>query len=154
MNEHQKKREEDGIVGVPTHPIAGGVGMMGGAAAGATIGMGVGPAGAVVGGLLGAVVGGLGGDAVASAFDEAEEADYWRERYSQRPYGGAPATYDDYAPAYRLGMEAYRRDPSLQFEEFEPTLATEWDQKRGTSNLAWSEARAASYDAWKRLKER
>jgi len=58
------------------HPVATGVGLVGGGAAGAAVGLTVGgPVGAVVGAMIGAVVGGVGGSAMAGSADHGEPAE-------------------------------------------------------------------------------
>jgi len=126
----------------------GGVG--GGAAAGAAVGGMTGPVGAVVGAVAGAVVGAVVGRKAGKA-DPVVEDKYWRDNYASRPYVARDKTYDDYAPAYRSGVDAYTRDPNRHFDEMEPELRSNWGSTRGTSNLEWDHARHASRDAWDRV---
>ncbi len=154
MNTTDTKRtttDSDRLVAVPSHPVATGVGALGGAAAGATVGLAGGPVGAVVGALVGAVVGGLGGDAIANSVDQVGEANYWRENYATRPYVTADRSYDDYAPAYSLGVNAFERHRGREFDDVETDLADEWRQQPGASRLEWGDARQATRDAWDRL---
>ena len=87
-------------VGAVIGGTAGGV--AGGAAAGAAAGGMTGPVGAVVGAAVGAVVGAVAGRMKA---DPVVEDTYWRDNYSSRPYVLGDASYDEYQPAYRYGME-------------------------------------------------
>ncbi len=135
-----------------SHPVATGVGALGGAAAGAAAGMVGGPVGSVIGAVAGAVVGGLGGNAVGRAFDPAEEDRYWRENYAREPYYEAGRTYDDYGPAYTLGLSG-RSTYGGSFDEAEPRLQQDWERQRGGSSLSWNQAREPSRAAWQRIDE-
>jgi hypothetical protein len=162
MKEYEDTRTSHGAEKDDSHPVAKGVGaavggvaggVTGGAAAGATVGGMTGPVGAVVGAVAGAVVGALAGKGVAKAVDPAAEDLYWRDNYSDRPYIQSGSSYDDYAPAYRYGVESYTRYPDRSFDEFEPDLGRNWDASRGSSKLEWEHAKHASRDAWQRLSD-
>lgn len=131
------------------HPIGTGVGAAGGAVAGAAAGSIAGPVGAAVGGVVGAVVGGLAGKAAGEAVNPTAEEAFWRENYSKEPYYEAGRSFDDYGPAYRLGLTGRERyeDP---WTHVEPKLASEWDTSRGSSSLEWDRARHASQAAYTR----
>lgn len=135
-----------------SHPVATGVGALGGAAAGAAAGTMAGPVGTVVGAVAGALVGGLGGSAVGRAFDPAEEDRYWRDNYSREPYVEAGRPYDDYGPAYTLGMTG-RQTYGGRFEDAQDRLSQEWSRQRGGSSLSWEQAREPSRAAWRRVEE-
>jgi hypothetical protein len=155
-NSHESQNQNanrDPISGAPgAHPIGTGVGAaVGGAAAGAAAGTVVGPLGTVVGAAVGAVVGGLAGKGVAEAFDPTREDAYWRDNYSQRPYVEAGSNYDDYGPAYGLGVDAFSRYPGLSFDELEPQMSRQWTTNSGASTLRWDSARHAARDAWTRV---
>ena len=138
--------------GTGTGAVVGGVtgGVAGGAIAGALAGGVTGPVGAAIGAAAGAVVGALAGRAKA---DPAVEDNYWRDNYSSRPYVTSGASYDDYGPAYRHGVEAHTRYPGRQFDEIESDLGRDWSTTRGTSSLEWDKAKHASRDAWGRVKD-
>jgi uncharacterized protein (TIGR02284 family) len=122
---------------------------MGGVAGGAAAGAVAGPAGAVVGGVAGAIAGGMGGKEAAEALDPTAAEAWWYDRHTLEPYYEMGRPFDDYAPAYRLGVEG-RRDYPGSFEEAEMRLADRWDTYRGRSTLDWSQARQASRAAWNR----
>ena len=125
------------------HPVGTGLGAaMGGAAAGAAAGLVGGPIGAVAGGVAGAIVGGLGGKAAAEAIHPTAEEAYWQDNYNREPYYETGRSFDDYAPAYRLGLYG-RTEYEGSFDETENQLATHWDTKKERSTLTWSQARAA-----------
>lgn len=136
-----------------SHPVGTGIGAaMGGVAAGAAAGVVAGPAGAVVGGVAGAIAGGMGGKEAAEALDPTAAEAWWRDRHTLEPYYEMGRPFDDYAPAYRLGVEG-RRDYPGSFEEAEMRLADRWDTYRGRSTLDWPQARQASRAAWNRAHE-
>ncbi|MFT3720882.1 MAG: PA2169 family four-helix-bundle protein [Pseudorhodoferax sp.] len=135
------------------HPVGTGVGAAGGGVAGAAIGAVGGPLGAAVGLVAGAVVGGLAGKATAERINPTIEEAYWRESYTREPYYEAGRGYDDYGPAYAYGWYASVAYPGA-FDEIEPALASEWERQRGTSSLAWAQARPATRAAWSRVQAR
>lgn len=137
------------------HPVGTGIGAaMGGVAAGAAAGMVAGPVGAVVGGVAGAIAGGLGGKEAAEALDPTAEEAYWRDNHTREAYYESGRPFDDYAPAYRLGVEGRRDYAAGSFEEAEMRLADRWDTYRESSTLDWSQARLASQASWNRADSR
>ena len=143
----------DPITGAPgAHPVGTGLGATGGALAGAAAGSLAGPVGTVVGLVAGAVVGGLGGKAMAEGVNPTMEDAYWRENYASEEYVDATRSYDDYGPAYELGWSG-RAQRGSDFDTVEPTLAGEWEPRRGASNLEWAQARPATRAAWDRADE-
>jgi hypothetical protein len=149
-----KSSDSDALVGVPSHPIATGVGALaGGAAAGAAAGTVAGPVGTVVGAVVGAAVGGLGGDAIAESASEARDDSHWRERFSSRPYVVSGDLYDDFAPAYEMAERSHARLADSDADEVESSLAREWPSVRGGSRLSWERARLAVRDGWDRLSD-
>ena len=148
----EKSFNLDPITQAPgAHPVGTGVGAaVGGAAAGAAAGALGGPVGAVVGGVVGAVAGGLGGKAVAESVNPTAEEAYWRENYNREPYYEGGRTFDDYGPAYRLGLEG-RTGYEGNFDDVQDRLASEWDSKRERSTLNWPQASLASRAAWDRV---
>jgi hypothetical protein len=97
------------------------------------------------------VVGGLAGKAVAERIDPTLEDAYWRDNYADRPYVAGGASFDDYGPAYRYGVDAWNRDDlGRSYDELEPELAAGWSGARDRSRLEWDDARHATRDAWTR----
>lgn len=135
-----------------SHPFGTGVGAAGGAVAGAAAGSISGPVGAAVGGVIGAVVGGLAGKAAGEALNPTAEEAFWRENYTREPYYETGRGFDDYGPAYRLGLTG-RMDYEDPWSGVEPRLANDWEANRGTSSLDWQRARPASQAAWSRADE-
>ncbi len=134
-----------------TGAVLGGAvgGVAGGATAGALAGGMTGPVGAAVGAVVGAVAGAVMGRGVK--VDPVAEDTYWRENYTSRPYIAPDASYDDYQPAYRYGVDAYSRYPNRSFDDVESDLSRDWGNARGRSSLEWERAKHASRDAWQRL---
>jgi uncharacterized protein (TIGR02284 family) len=131
------------------HPVGTGLGAAGGALTGAAAGSIGGPIGAAVGGVIGAVVGGLAGKAAGEAVNPTAEEAYWRGQYADEPYYEAGRPFDDYGPAYRLGVTG-RRPGEDDWKAVEPRLAGDWERERGTSTLNWDQARPATRAAWDR----
>ena len=140
------------------HPIGTGIGaaaggMAGAAAAGAATGTVVGgPVGAAVGLVAGAVVGGLAGKAVAEKIDPTVEDAYWREAHRDEPYFNRDNSYEDYAPAYRLGYTSQPNHPGQSFDEAEDDLKADYGLQRGSSRLGWNKAKDAARAAWDRVR--
>lgn len=151
--DHDVDANRDPLTGAPgAHPVGTGLGaVIGGAAAGAAAGTVVGPVGTVVGAAVGAVVGGLAGKGVAEAIDPTREQAYWRENFSGRDYVEQGSSFDDYGPAYGLGVNARGRNPGRSFDDVESELSGRWDASRGVSSLSWERAKHAARDAWNRI---
>jgi uncharacterized protein (TIGR02284 family) len=151
MAAEDKDLNRDPITDEPgAHPVGTGIGATGGAVAGAAAGSIGGPVGVAVGGVVGAVVGGLAGKAAGEAINPTAEEAYWRENYSREPYYEKGRTFDDYAPAYRLGLTGRSRYEG-DWDTAEPSLASEWESARAGSSLDWKQARPASRAAWERI---
>lgn len=149
----EAQAHRDSITGAPgSHPLGTGLGaVVGGAAAGAATGTVAGPVGTVIGTAVGAVVGGLAGKGVAEAIDPTVEDAYWRQNFTDRAYVEDGSSYDDYRPAYGVGVSSFGRYPGRSFEDVEPQIADNWTSNRGNSRLGWNQARPAARDAWNRL---
>ena len=153
-----KNLDRDKTSELGSHPVGTGVGaavggIAGAAATGAVAGSTVGPIGTVVGAVAGAVVGGLAGKGIADLIDPAAEDKYWRDAYSSRPYVSPGASYDDYGPAYRYGIDSYDRYEGRPFDEVESDLGREWDRAKGKSKLGWENAKHATRDSWQRVSD-
>ena len=151
MAAEDKDLNRDPITDEPgAHPVGTGIGATGGAVAGAAAGSIGGPIGVALGGVVGAVVGGLAGKAAGEAVNPTAEEAYWRENYSREPYYEKGRSFDDYAPAYRLGLTGRTRYQS-DWAATEPQLASEWESARAGSSLDWKQAQPASRAAWDRI---
>ena len=151
MAKEQHDQNLDPISKEPgSHPVGTGIGAAaGGIAGGAAAGAVAGPAGAVVGGIAGAVAGGMGGKEAAEALDPTAEEAWWRENYTREPYYENSRSFDDYAPAYRLGFLSRNRTAGT-FEERESDLQSQWNTSKERSTLSWPQARVATRAAWDR----
>ncbi len=149
-DDKDRDRSRDSEPGMGSHPIATGVGGVGGAAAGAAIGSMAGPVGTVVGGVVGAVAGGLAGKGIAAAIDPVAEDTYWRTSFPSRPYASGQS-YDTYQPAYRYGWESYDRFAGRKFDDVEADLRQGWEKTKDSSRLSWEKAKNATRDAWHRI---
>ena len=141
MAAEDKDLNRDPITDEPgAHPVGTGIGATGGAVAGAAAGTVGGPVGAAVGGVVGAVVGGLAGKAAAEAVNPTAEEAHWRENYTREPYYEQGRSFDDYGPAYRLGLTGRTR-----YEETgrAPNRGSRpnGNPARGGSSLSWPQAR-------------
>ncbi|MCC2634336.1 MAG: hypothetical protein K0S48_2222 [Ramlibacter sp.] len=146
----ERDMNRDPITDEPgAHPVGTGIGAAGGAMAGAAAGAMAGPVGAAIGGVVGAVVGGLAGKAAGESVNPTAEEAFWKDNYSKEPYYESGRSFDDYGPAYRLGVSGRERyqDP---WTSVEPRLASEWESTRGNSTLNWDRARHASQAAYTR----
>ena len=72
---------------------------------------------------------------------------------SHEPYYSTDYTFDDYAPAYRTGYEAagQYRGQNRRFDDLEPELRANYERIKGTSRLAWENAKDAVRAAWHRV---
>lgn len=148
MNSKLDSKKESHVgQGAVVGGVAGGV--AGGAITGSLVGGVTGPVGAAIGAAAGAVVGALAGRAKA---DPVIEDAYWRDNFRSQSYVAPAATYDDYGPAYRYGVDAHARYPDRPYDEIESDLGRDWPGTRGTSALDWERARHATRDGWTRVK--
>jgi hypothetical protein len=154
-NRRPDVEDKKGAAGAVGGALAGGAagGVAGGALAGAAVGGLTGPAGAAIGAAVGAVAGALGGKAIADRINPQAEANYWKTNHGSQSYLKSGSTYDDYAPAYRLGYERYPDYHGRSFDEVEPELRRHWDSGRGSSRLAWEDAKHATRDAFERARD-
>ena len=130
--------------------VAMGGGMVAGAAGGAVVGTAIGgPVGTFVGATVGAVLGALGGYAAVEATDP--ENTYSGENYRTQPGYVADYTYDDYAPAYRLGYQGRERYAGRSWDDSETELERDWQELKGDSRLSWEQAKSAGRAAWDRV---
>ncbi len=147
----ERDMNRDPITDEPgAHPVGTGVGAAGGAMAGAAAGAIAGPVGMAIGGVIGAVVGGLAGKAAAESVNPTAEETHWRDNYTKEPYYQSGRSFDDYGPAYRLGVNG-RTQSHDEWTSVEPRLASEWESTRGNSTLNWNDASPAARAAWDRV---
>lgn len=134
------------------HVLPAGGGAVAAGAAGAAVGAVVGgPIGLVVGAVAGGAAGAVLGDKAAHAADDREGLGHFEQIHAGMPYFVDGMAWDDYAPAYRYGLDTWRRDGAQSFDAAESTLAAGWDAVRGPSRLTWAQARHAVEHAWREL---
>ncbi|MEO7390997.1 MAG: hypothetical protein ABIU58_02415 [Ramlibacter sp.] len=91
--------------------------------------------------------------AEAPVINPTVEDAYWSHAFKSEPYYKPLMKYDDYSPAYRVGYTGpLRREGS--FDALQAELQQDWEQVKGRSRLAWTEARPAVHAAWDRVAER
>ncbi len=147
-------RNEDPITHEPgSHPVGVGVGTAAGAAAGGAIGAVGGPVGAAAGAVIGGIAGGLAGKAGAEAVNPTVEDAYWREHHAEQEYADPEYTYEDYAPAYRVGYEGRVRHHT-DFDSADEALRSDWEERKGESRLDWERAKLAARSGWHRIERR
>ncbi len=150
-----EKANADPLTGAPgSHPVGTGIGAAAAGAAGAALGSAVPGIGTVIGGAVGAVVGavagGYAGKAVAEAVNPTDEDAYWRQEHRNREYYDETLEYErDYAPAYRLGIESWNKQPGRRWEEAKEELEESWN-RQNTSKLDWDRAQRAMRDVYER----
>jgi hypothetical protein len=130
------------------HNIGSGTGAMAGAVAGAAIGSAAGPAGSAVGAVVGGIVGAKAGDSIAEAVNPTAYTEHFRKDYVSAPYYIGGSEWRDYEPAYKYGYDTYGQYRGRKFDDVEGELQRNWDTTRGTSRLAWNDAREAVRDGW------
>lgn len=132
------------------HNLATGSGAASGAVAGASIGAAGGPIGMAAGAAVGALAGGAVAHGAAKVVNPVEEDAHWRAAYQSEPYVKPGDSYDDYAPAYRMGYTGAAQHQGA-YSAAEPALASQWESMKGSSKLTWQEAKDAVRAAWHRV---
>ncbi|MEY2480297.1 MAG: hypothetical protein QOI04_1224 [Verrucomicrobiota bacterium] len=83
--------------------------------------------------------------------DPAEEEAYWRRWHASQTYASKEDTFEQYAPAYRVGYEAATKYPGKKFEEIEDEVALDYEKAQPGSALPWDSARHATRAAWSKV---
>ncbi len=134
-----------------SHPIGTGAGALSGGAAGAALGAAGGPIGVVAGAVIGAVAGGKAGKNIAEGIDATAEDAHWRSNYGNESYVNRSLSYDEYEPAYRTGYTGYGKHAGKKWDDVENDLQRDYEQGKGKSSLAWSDAKHATKAAWNKV---
>jgi len=96
-------------------------------------------------------------DAVHDAFDRSDRTyrayqatdKHYADTYAKADYYKPEYQYDDYRPAYRYGTQARSLQGNRAWDSsLENDLEQGWDKARGTSRMAWADAKGAVKDAW------
>ena len=80
---------------------------------------------------------------------------YWRDSYQNEPYYNNQYSFDDYAPAYRMGHEGQRsgRFSGQSWDQARGSLESEWQAGRGNSRMDWKNAEPAARAAYVRSQD-
>ena len=133
---------------------AGGAALAGGAAGAALGGLIAGPPGIAVGAAAGGVLGAVFGDRLSEAADARLDLGHFQQMYRTMPYYVDGMDWNDYAPAYRYGLDAYAQHHGHALQEVESQLQGGWEAAaRFGSRLHWDQARPAVAHAWQSLEE-
>ena len=87
-------------------------------------------------------------DRTYRAYDATDR--YYADRYNQADYYRADYGYEgDYRPAYRYGTYARSQHEGRDWDDrLEADLERGWERAKGTSKMAWNDAKYAVKDAW------
>ena len=85
--------------------------------------------------------------------DLVQEEKYWRENHANQPYADKNIPFEQYAPAYRTGIEAAGKHPDKRFEEIEDDVILDYQRHRVGAALPWDHARHAVHAAWAKLSQ-
>jgi hypothetical protein len=150
-NGDNQRKVEKGVIGATadSHHTAGTIGTVGGGVAGAALGAALGPLGAVTGAVLGATFGTIAAKGIAEGIEPDADLEYWEPRFRSEPYHDPDFDFADYGPAYQMARRHYH--PLTSFEAAEMAMRGEWAEGRGSSKLAWEQARLAAKANWERV---
>jgi hypothetical protein len=137
--------QKDHVVG------AGGSALAGGAIGGAVGGLLAGVPGFAIGGVAGTALGAVIGHKTAEARDKRGDLGHFQQIYQAMPYHVDGMTWDDYAPAYRLGLDSYVTRGATPIAQAGEALEAEWARVRDGSRLSWPQAEQAVVHAWSEL---
>jgi hypothetical protein len=79
--------------------------------------------------------------------------DRFRDCFRDASYYSTGRDWNDYAPAYRYGVQAFARYRGKRFEDIERRLEQGWNSAKASSRLVWVEARGAVLDAWRQASD-
>ena len=84
--------------------------------------------------------------------DPVEEDRFWQRYFRTEPYFDPRRSYEDYGPAYRVGI-AHRlgQEGHAAWWEVEDEARLLWRRHKGFSRLSWAQAADAIRAAWCRV---
>ena len=82
-----------------------------------------------------------------------KEEQYWRGQHPKQPYADHKIPFEDYALAYRAGIEAAQKYSGKSFEEIEDDIILGYARNRVGAALPWDHARHAVHAAWAKLSQ-
>ena len=87
--------------------------------------------------------------------DRTAENRYWQNQFRNEDYYEAGREYEDYEPAYRVGIEGYDRyrGRTPTFESAEASLRSDYERLGEKARLGWDQAKSAIKAAWHRLED-
>ncbi len=109
--------------------------------------------GLVVGVVIGAAIGAIVGHRSMELADPRGDLGHFQQVYRNSNYYADGMGWEDYAPAYQLGLDSFerrQRDPDLTGAELE----ARWPAVRGTSRLEFAQAYPAIQHVWRELGQR
>jgi uncharacterized protein (TIGR02271 family) len=90
----------------------------------------------------------LGGSGATAGLDDDS---YFRSHWT-RTYGAGGGSYDDYAPAYSYGSEMAKKYSGRPWNDVEPDLRTQWEQRDKSGGAStWEKFKAAIRHGWERI---
>lgn len=87
----------------------------------------------------------------ANKFDPKKEEVYWRENHAKQTWADKNRSYEDYAAAYRTGLESVAKYPGKKYDEIEDAIALDYEKARPGSALPWDTVRPAVKAVWERM---
>jgi hypothetical protein len=155
MNTTRKIEDKhpDPVSGAPaSRPFAVGMGASGGGLIGAVAGaVAAGPLGAAAGAVVGSVIGSITGHAIGESVDPSDGIGYWRAHHHKESYYEKNRPFEDYEPAYALGIAAAAQYPGREFDDaLDAELGEAYARMQPAPVLSWSVARHPVYAAYRR----
>lgn len=79
------------------------------------------------------------------------EEEYWRKNHANQPYAKKDYSFEQYAPAYRTGVNAYQKYAGRDFEDFVDEVVLDYERENPDAPVPWDHARHAVRAAWAKL---
>lgn len=91
------------------------------------------------------------GPTATQPVDLKAEEEYWRKHHKDQPHASEDTTFEQFAPAYRVGAQAADKYPGKEFDEIEVDVALDYEKHEVGSALPWDHVRQASKAAWAKV---
>lgn len=118
-------------------------------AAGAAAGSLLGPAGMTLGAIAAGAAGAVAGDKLVEAMDARGDLGHFEQVYTHMAYYVPGMTWEDYRPAYEIGILLEREGLTLDAESFR----RDWGDMQGASRLNADQALAAAEHAFREMQQ-
>lgn len=82
-----------------------------------------------------------------------EQLMHWRDHLFGCPFYREGLDFDDYGPAFKLGIHVFLRSHGRSFADVKDELGDSYERTRGASRLDWNDASPAASAAWQRMAE-